>query len=469
MKEIGQRTEFLLEPHTDLTRSLVDDPQVITKGRGVYVFDEHGKKYIEGVAGLWCTTLGFSEERLIEAATRQLRTLPFYGSFNHRTHNVILELAEKLISISPIPMAKVFFANSGSEANDSAIKLAWYYNNVLGRPQKKKIIAHDKGYHGVTIGSGSLTGLAHIHNGFDLPLPMFLHVPSPHYYRDALEGESEEAFATRLVDNFEKVLVREGPDTVAAFVTEPVMGAGGLIIPPATYFEKLQDVLRRYDILLIVDEVITGFGRTGNMFGSESLGLKPDMFTVAKALSSAYMPISALFINERISKALITGSQQMGTFGHGFTYSGHPVCAAVALEVIKIYEERDIVGHVRRMSQTLKQCLWEFKHHPMVGDIRHFGLLGGIELMKDKRLKVPFEKTDGVGAYLIGRAQHHGVIIRAMGDTIVFAPPLVIEENEMLEMFASFSLALEDTYRMVQAKWQNLNDANRVEKKQHVC
>lgn len=452
MTKIKQRSESLLEPHTDLTRGLVDDPQIITEGQGVYIFDEHGKKYIEGVAGLWCTTLGFSEPRLVEAATRQLNRLPFYGSFNHRTHDVILELAEKLISLCPRPMAKVFFANSGSEANDSAIKLAWYYNNALGRPQKKKIIAHDKGYHGVTIGSGSLTGLPHIHNGFDLPLPMVRHVPSPYYYRDARAGESEEAFATRLVENFEQVVLREGAETIAAFITEPILGAGGLIIPPATYFEKLQAVLRRYDILLIVDEVITGFGRTGNMFGSDSLGLKPDMFTVAKALSSAYMPISALFINERISEALIAGSRQMGTFGHGFTYSGHPVCAAVALEAIKIYEERDIVAHVRRMSRTLKQCLTEFKHHPLVGDVRQFGLLGGVELMKDKERKVPFEKSEGVGMYLIGRAQHHGAIMRAMGDTIVFAPPLIIEEDEMLEMFASFALALEDTYRMVQSR-----------------
>lgn len=445
---IRSRGSFL-EPHTDLTLGLTSEPQVITTGEGVYVFDEQGQRYIEGVAGLWCATLGFSEERLIAAADRQFRKLPFYGSFNHRTHDVALELAEQLIAIAPTPMEQVFFANSGSEANETAIKLAWYYNNIMGRPDKKKILAHDKGYHGVTIGAASATGLPHIHHGFDLPLPMMRHVPSPSFYHLAEAGESETEFGQRLAANLEQIILREGPETVAAFIAEPVLGAGGLIIPPASYYAAVQDVLRRYDILFIADEVITGFGRTGNMFGSQTMQLQPDMISLAKGLSAAYLPISALLVNTRVSEALRVGSARFGTFGHGFTYSGHPVSAAVALEVLEIYAERDIVGHVQRQATVLRQQVRAFGGHPLVGDVRTLGLLAGVELVADQATRMPFAREQRIGSAFIACAQQHGVILRAMGDTIVFAPPLIISAQEIEEMVAGFAGALEDIHRLV--------------------
>jgi 4-aminobutyrate--pyruvate transaminase len=340
---------YVMHPYTNLERHKTVGPQVMAKGKGIWVYDEEGKGYIEAMAGLWCTSLGFAEERLVEAAAKQMRDLPFYHVFAAKSHDPAINLAEKLIGMAPVPMSKVFFANSGSEANDSAVKMIWYYNNALGRLEKKKIISRIKGYHGVTVASASLTGLPFNHRDFDLPIAGILHTDCPHHYRFAEEGESEEDFATRLAANLEQMIEDEGPDTVAAFFAEPIMGAGGVIVPPATYFEKIQPILKKHDILFVADEVICGFGRTGNMFATETYNLQPDIITIAKALSSAYLPISGLLINEKVSDAIYKNSGEIGTFGHGFTYSGHPVACAVALETLNIYEERDIVGHVHTL------------------------------------------------------------------------------------------------------------------------
>jgi 4-aminobutyrate--pyruvate transaminase len=439
----AERPIQMLEPHTDLTLGLSGGPEVISGGRGIYVQDEAGTEYLEGVAGLWCATLGFSEERLVEAAVRQLRTLPFYGSFNHRTNDAALALAERLVPLAPVPMAKVFFANSGSEANDTAIKIAWYYNNALGRPRKKKILAHDLGYHGSTIGAASATGLPHMHAGFDLPLPFVRHVPSPYYFRDGRPGESEEDYGLRLADEFERILLAEDPDTVAAFITEPVLGAGGLLIPPRSYLARVQEILRRHDVLLIADEVITGFGRTGALFGSETMGLEPDLLSTAKALSGAYMPISALFVSPRVEAGLVAGSGQLGSFSHGFTYSGHPVAAAVALEAVEIYLERDIVGHVRSVGKVLGELLRGYEDRPLVGDVRHLGLLGGVELVPASG----HTSRGELGKSVVREAREHGLVLRAMGDTVVFAPPLVITEQEVEEMVRRFELAYASVVR----------------------
>ena len=288
---------FHLHPATNLRSVQAEGPLVITRGEGVYVYDDEGKRYLEGMAGLWCASLGFSERRLAEAAYKQMCELPFYHSFAGKVPAISTELAERLIGMAPAGMAKVLFANSGSEANDTAIKLAWYINNALGRPQKKKIISRQRAYHGVTIASGSLTGLAFAHTDFDLPIARILHTDCPHYYRGAQPGESEEAFAARLAANLEQLILREGPDTVAAFFAEPVMGAGGVIVPPATYFDRVQPILKKYDILFVVDEVICGFGRTGHMFGSQTFNLQPDIMTLAKALSAGYVPISANLVS----------------------------------------------------------------------------------------------------------------------------------------------------------------------------
>ena len=313
----------LLHPYTNLSVHGESGPHIFEGGHGVYIKDDSGKEYIEGLAGLWCTSFGFGEEELIEAAAAQMRKLPYYHIFASKSTHPAIDLAEKLKEIAPGDFSKVYFACSGSEANDTMVKLVWYYNNAIGRPEKKKIISRLKGYHGVTIVAGSMTGLPYAQTDFDLPLPGFLHTETPHYYREANDGESEEQFVDRMVQALEDMIEREGPETIAAFIAEPVMGAGGVIIPPQGYYEKIQALLRKHDIFFVADEVICGFGRTGNMWGSQTLNIKPDILTCAKALSSAYLPISALLIPEVMFEALVKNSEKLGIFGHGHTYSAH--------------------------------------------------------------------------------------------------------------------------------------------------
>ena len=447
---------YHLHPYTNVSQLEADGPLIITEGKGVYVKDESGKKYLEAMSGLWCTSLGFGEPRLAEAAARQLRRLPNYHNFAGRGTDVTANLAERLIAIAPHsaegPMSKAFFVNSGSEANDTQVKLVWYYNNVLGRPQKKKIIARSKAYHGVTIVAASLTGLAYIHNGFDLPLERFLHADCPHYWRYCEADESEEAFASRLADKLDRMIIDEGPDTVAAFIAEPVMGAGGVIPPPAGYFEKIQAVLRKHDVLLIADEVITGFGRTGRMFGCETYDIRPDLVTVAKALSSGYLPIAAVVLSQRIYDVLKRGSEAYGVFGHGYTYSGHPVPAAVALETLKIYEERDIAGRAAELSPRLLDGLSALADHPLVGEVRGVGLIAGVELVADKETKQSFEPGRKVGAIFDDRARRLGLLVRPLAsDVIAVCPPLVISESEIDTLLERFAWALDETQAAVEA------------------
>jgi 4-aminobutyrate--pyruvate transaminase len=444
---------FHLHPATNLRTVQTEGPFVITRGEGVYIYDDEGRRYLEGMSGLWCASLGFSERRLADAAYRQMCELPFYHSFAGKVPAISTELAERLVRMAPAGMGKVLFANSGSEANDTAIKLAWYVNNALGRPQKKKIISRQRAYHGVTIATASLTGLAFAHDDFDLPIARILHTDSPYYYRGAQAGESEEAFATRLADSLEQLILREGPDTVAAFFAEPVMGAGGVIVPPATYFDRIQPILKKYEILFVVDEVICGFGRTGNMFGTQTFDLQPDIITVAKALSAGYLPISGTLMSNSLYDILVSQSDKLGIFGHGYTYSSHPVPAAVALETLKIYEERDIVAAVRRIGPRLQDAIRSYSGHPLIGEARGVGLIGAVELVRDKGTKQSFNPKAGVAAYLVRRAQHHGVILRNMpGDVVAFCPPLIVSEAEIDEMMGCFAKALDDTWVMVKEK-----------------
>ena len=436
----------LLHPYTNLERHAETGPLVIVRGEGVRVFDEQGRDYIEALAGLWCTALGWGEERLARVAAEQMTTLPFYHLFGSKAHAPAIRLAEALAGIAPVPDARVFLANSGSEANDTAIKLIWYINNALGRPAKKKIIARDRAYHGVTVATASLTGLAVNHRSFDLPLPGILRAGCPHYWRHGRPGETEDQFATRLADELEQLILAEGPDTVAAFFAEPVMGAGGVIVPPPTYFAKIQVVLAKYDVLLVVDEVITGFGRTGNLFGCETYGIRPDMMTVAKGLSSGYLPVSALLVKGDLYAPIAAVSARMGSFGHGYTYGGHPVPAAVALETLAIYRERDIVGHVRAVAPAFQAGLRALQQHPLVGEARGVGLIGAVELVADKDGKTAFDPKRGVGARVAAKAQEHGVILRAMGDAVAFSPPLVITKDEIELMFSRFRRALDDAH-----------------------
>jgi len=434
-----------IHPYTDLKTHLEKGPVVIERGKGVRVYDENGRGYIESTAGLWCASLGFSNERLVEVAAAQMRKLPFYHGFSAKSHAPMIDLAEMLIARAPVPMSRVFFANSGSEANDSAIKMVWYFNNAVGRPQKKKIIGRTKGYHGVTLATASLTGLAGNHRSFDLPLSRFIHTVCPHFYHGGAPGESAEQFATRCAEALEKLILDEGPDTVAALWAEPILGAGGVIVPPPTYYEKIQAVLRKYDILLVADEVICGFWRTGNYWGSQTFGMAPDIVVCAKALSAAYLPISAVLVNERIFRGLAEESHAIGTFGHGFTYSGHPVAAAVAVETLKIYDEMNIGAHVKSVGAHLQAGLRRrFAGHELVGEVRGVGLIGAIELVADKNGRTNFDPKMKVGARLAALCEANGVIARALGgDVLAFSPPLIITAAEIDEMLDGVAAALE--------------------------
>jgi 4-aminobutyrate---pyruvate transaminase len=445
--------ETVVHPYTNLATFRDTGPLVIERAKGVYVFDTEGKDYIEGMAGLWCTSLGYGNEELVEAAAAQMRKLSFAHLFSGRSHDPAIELAEKLKEIAPVPVSKVFFCNSGSEANDTQMKLVWYMNNGLGRPKKKKIVSRRRGYHGVTIAAASLTGLPANHTDFDLPIAGVLHTGCPHHYRFAIDGESEEDFATRLAAELEQLILREDPDTVAAFIAEPVMGAGGVIVPPATYFEKIMKVCDKYDLLMIADEVITGFGRLGRMFGSEVLEYRPHAISVAKALSSAYLPIAAVMVPQRMYDALVAESSKIGTFGHGFTYSGHPVAAAVALKTLEIYARDRIVDKVVALTPQFRDSLRRLGEHPLVGEARGLGLIGGIELVADKRTKQAFEPKLGVAARCVAAAQAEGLIVRSLaGDTVSLCPPLIISPQELDLVFERLGRALDRTLAWAKAE-----------------
>jgi len=437
-----------LHSYTNLAALPQTPPLVIVGGDGIHVVDDQGRRYVEAMSGLWCASLGFSNQRLAAAGAKALQTLPYYHTFNQRTNVAVADLAEKLLALAPVPMARVFFANSGSEANDSAVKMVWYYHNAIGKPAKKKIIARRNAYHGVTVAAASLGGLDGNHRDFDLPIATapaarFLHVDCPHHYRYAQDGECEQDFSTRLARQLEERILAEGPDTVAAFIAEPVMGAGGVLVPPAGYFEKVQAVLRKYDVLLIADEVICGFGRTGNMFGSTTFGLQPDILCCAKALSSGYVPISAVMVNDKVHGAIAAHSGRLGSFGHGYTYSGHPVACAVALETLRVYEDERLIDHVRALDPAFQAGIRSFAGRPWVGNVRGVGLIGAIELMADKAARTPFAADRKAGYRFAALALEEGLIVRAMGDSIGLCPPLIITAEEMADLFARFTRAMD--------------------------
>jgi len=437
-----------LHSYTNLAALPQTPPLVIVGGDGIHVVDEHGQRYVEGMSGLWCASLGFSNQRLAEAGAKALKTLPYYHTFNQRTNVAVADLAERLLSLAPVPMARVFFANSGSEANDSAVKMVWYYHNAIGQPDKKKIIARRNAYHGVTVAAASMGGLDGNHRDFDLPIATapaarFLHVDCPHHYRYAAPGETEQDFSTRLAAQLEERILAEGPETVAAFIAEPVMGAGGVLVPPAGYFEKVQAVLRKYGVLMIADEVICGFGRTGNMFGSTTFGIQPDILTCAKALSSGYVPISAVMVNDKVHSAIATHSGKLGSFGHGYTYSGHPVACAVALETLQVYEDEGIVAHVGALAPAFHAGLRGLAERPWVGHVRSVGLIGALELMADKAARTPFAAERKAGPRFAALALEQGLIVRAMGDTIGLCPPLIITQAELADLFARLARTMD--------------------------
>lgn len=419
--------------YTDAQKHEDVGPLIIDRGEGCYVFDSHGKRYIEGMAGLWSVAVGFNEKRLIDVAHEQMKKLPYYHNFAHRSHGPAIDLAEKLIEIAPVPMSKIFYTNSGSEANDTIVKMVWYRSNALGKPGKKKIISRMRGYHGVTVASASMTGLPNNHRSFDLPLDGILHTTCPHYWREGQEDETEAAFATRCAQDLDDMIQAEGPDTVAAFIAEPVMGAGGVVVPPATYWEKIQAVLAKYDILLIADEVICGFGRTGNMFGSTTYDIKPDILTMSKQITSSYFPFSAFMINNRVYDPIAEESGKIGVLGHGYTAGGHPVGAAVALENIKIIEERDLVTNAAERGAELQAGLANFADHPLVGEARGVGLIAALELIAPAGRESEFA-AGKLGAQMNAIMLENALMSRNMLDAVAFCPPLIVTSEQVTEM-----------------------------------
>ncbi|XP_073123489.1 gamma aminobutyrate transaminase 3, chloroplastic-like isoform X2 [Henckelia pumila] len=449
--EKGFKGHDMLAPFTAGWQTTDLNPLVVEKSEGSYVYDTNGKKYLDALAGLWCNALGGNEQRLVAAALKQLTTLPFYHSFWNRTTKPSLDLAKELLEMfTASKMSKVFFTNSGSEANDSQVKLVWYYNNALGRPDKKKFIARAKSYHGSTLIAASLSGLPALHQKFDLPAPFVLHTDSPHYWRHHLPGETEEEFSTRLANNLENLILKEGPETIAAFIAEPVMGAGGVILPPETYFEKIQSVLKKYDILFIADEVICGFGRLGTMFGCDKYNIKPDLVSIAKALSSAYMPIGAVLVCPKVYDVIHSQSNKLGSFSHGFTYSGHPVACAVALETLKIYKERNILEQVNNIATKFQEGVKAYSSSPIVGEIRGTGLILGTEFTDNKSPNDAFPPEWGIGAYFGAQCEKHGMLIRVAGDSIMMSPPFIMTPEEVDELIEKFGKALIDTEEKVQ-------------------
>lgn len=439
----------LIYPTTNLKKT---EQLTIARGEGVYVYDDKGNQYLEGLAGLWCSALGYGNEELIGAITQQLRTLSYSHMFGGRTHQVGMDLAEKLASMVPVEDAHLFLANSGSEANDSHIKMLHYYFNVVGQPEKKKIIALERSYHGVTMASAALTGLPANHTHFDIPVDALgiLRADAPHYYRGHLPDESVAEFTARLVANLEQLILCEGPETIAAYIAEPITGASGVIVAPDNYFNEVQRLLKKYDILFWADEVICGFGRTGNDFGSTTMGIQPQLMTLAKQLSSAYIPISAAIIPGTMYEAMVEPSAQVGVFGHGYTYTGHPVACAAALKTLEIMEREQLFAHAARVGAYLQERLREFESHPLVGEVRGRGLIAAVEMVRNKATGEGF--PDGkLGMFATQACLQNGLSLRAVaGNSMAFCPPLIITSEQIDEMIDKFSRALDSTLAYAQ-------------------
>lgn len=434
----GRDIAYQMHPNVNLRKYEKTGGLVIESGDGIYVTDNNGKRYIEGMAGLWSVALGFGEKRLAEVAKAQMEKLPYYHTFSYKTHGPSIDLAELLISIAPVPMSKVHFTSSGSEANDLAAKMVWYRSNALGNKDKKKIIGRIKGYHGVTIAAASITGLPRNHESFDLPLDRMVHTSCPSYVHFGKDGESEADFTARILADLEALILTEGPETIAAFWGEPVMGAGGVLVPPTGYWEGVQAILKKYDILLVADEVICGFGRTGRMFACETYNIKPDVLIVSKQISSSYMPLSAIIMNDTFYQPIADESDRIGVFGHGFTASGHPVATAVGLENLKIIQERDLVGNAARLERQFLSRLAELAEHPLAHSSRGVGLIGALEIKPWADAK-PGDAAAAVSAAL----EEEGVISRNIGEALCFYPPLIITAEQIDDMFDAVGRALD--------------------------
>ena len=425
---------YLFHPFTALGDHERDGPKlVIREGSGVRLTDDAGDSFIDAMAGLWCVNAGYGRAEIADAMADQAKRLSYYHSFSSMACETPILLAQRLIESAPANMSKVFFGNSGSDANDTQVKLAWYYNNARGLPKKKKIIARTRGYHGVTVMSGGMTGLPGLHSGFDLPLPFVKHTTAPHRLWEGF-GLSDSEFVEKLMDDLESLIRDEGADTIAAMIVEPIMGAGGVIEPPAGYYAALQGVLKKHDILLIADEVICGCGRLGQTYGSDVFDIEPDMMTVAKGITSAYIPLSACLVSEKVWRTIIEGGSQYGAFGHGYTYTAHPVAAAAAMANLDLIENENLTQACAERGETLHASLQDaFADHPLTGEIRGRALIGAVEFVARKDAPEAFDPALKVGPRIVQAMLERGVISRALpnGDSIAFSPPFIISDDDI--------------------------------------
>jgi L-2,4-diaminobutyrate transaminase len=432
----------VLHPFTqlkDFASGKLGDPTIVETGKGIRIQDVHGNQLIDGFAGLYCVNIGYGREEVAEAISRQAYRLAYYHSYAAHTTDELAILSDRLVKMAPGKMSKIFYGMSGSDANETQAKLVWYYNNLRGKPNKKKIISRERGYHGCSVVSGSMTGMSFYHDHMDLPLAGILHTGAPHYYWGAETGETELDFSKRRASELEQMILREDPDTIGAFIAEPVLGTGGITPPPQGYWEEVQKILKKYDILLIADEVITGFGRTGSMFGSQHYGMEPDLITVAKGLTSAYFPLSGAIVGQKVYDVMEEAADRIGSFSHGYTYSGHPIGAAAANAVLDIVEKEDLPGNSRLVGAYFQEQLKnKFAQLPIVGEVRGVGLMGAIEFVGDREKKTRFKPEQAVGARISKAARERGLIARAMphGDILGFAPPLVTTKDEVDEMLS---------------------------------
>ena len=427
----------VLHPFTqlkDFATGKAGDPTIVTGGKGIRIQDAKGNQLIDAFAGLYCVNIGYGRDEVAEAISRQAYQLAYYHSYAAHTTEELARLSDRLVRMAPGKMSKVFYGMSGSDANETQAKLVWYYNNLRGKPGKKKIISRERGYHGCSVISGSMTGMSFYHDHMDLPMGLIKHTGAPHHYWGAEPGETEMQFSARRAQELEDLILREGPDTVGAFIGEPVLGTGGITPPPEGYWAAIQAVLRKYDVLLIADEVVTGFGRTGAMFGSIKYGMEPDLITVAKGLTSAYVPLSAAIVGEKVYQVMEDAADRIGSFSHGYTYSGHPIGAACANAVLDIVEREDLPGNARTTGEYFQAELRKaFAQMPIVGEVRGVGLMGAVEFVADREKKTRFDAGLKVGARISAAARARGLIARAMphGDILGFAPPLVTTREEV--------------------------------------
>ncbi|MCK1597723.1 aspartate aminotransferase family protein [Bradyrhizobium sp. 147] len=427
--------DHLLHPGTHVGAHARGEIQkrVISGGKGVYITDKSGRTSLDAFAGLFCVNVGYGRQKIAEAIAKQANELPYYHAYDGHGTEAPIKLSRMIIDRAPKGMSRVFFGLSGSDANETNIKLIWYFNNVLGRPEKKKIISRWRAYHGSTVMTGSLTGLELYHNAFDLPRTPILHTEAPYYFRRADATMSEEQFVQACVDKLEAMIVAEGPDTVAAFIGEPIQGAGGIIPPPTGYWAKIESVLKKYDILLIADEVVSGFGRLGRMFGSDHYDIRPDLITISKGLTSAYAPLSGVIISDKVWQVLVKGSDHLGSIGHGWTCSAHPICAAAAIANLELIDEMDLINNARDIGAYLQSALTEaLGDHGNVGEVRGDGLMAAVEFVEDRDNRTLFDTSKKVGEQVAAALLERGVIGRALpqGDILGFAPPLCLTKHE---------------------------------------